>query len=272
MYYDSGRRKNVYVWIVILVIVVGLLNTPAFKGGRLLKASRSIATNVFYPFKLAGTGLWVGTTHGVTGFFHVKGVQKENEQLKADLEEMKAKLVLADDLTRENNSLREAMGFRSRYSGGRLIPAEIVGRTSSNWFEVIEINRGLADNVVPDTAVINHEGLVGRVFESTRFSSKVLLVTDPTSAISIIDPETGDMAIASGNTIGPLGIKYMPASADIKVNDRIITSGMSDIFPKGILVGTVKSVSKKDFDIFQKVDVQPAVNFSKLDKLFVVVR
>lgn len=120
--------------------------------------------------------------------------------------------------------------------------------------------------------MINEEGLVGRVFEVSQFSSKVLLINDPSSAVSIVDASTGDMAIASGNSIGPLTVKYMPAGAEIKAGDRIVTSGMSDIFPKGILVGTVKSFSKKDYDIFQKIEVSPAVNFSRLDKLFVVVR
>ena len=179
---------------------------------------------------------------------------------------------MLDGLERENLMLREALGFKSRFFGGRLVAAEIIGRSSSNWFEVVEINRGQGDNVVPDTAVINSEGLVGRVYEVSRFTSKVLLINDPTSAVSIIDGRTGDMAIASGNSIGPVGIKYMPANADVQVGDKIVTSGLSEIFPKGILVGTVKAISKKDYDIFQKVDVAPAVNFSRLDKLFVLVR
>ncbi len=80
------------------------------------------------------------------------------------------------------------------------------------------------------------------------------------------------MGIAAGNSIGPLKIQYMSATAAIKEGDKIVTSGMSDIFPKGILIGTVRSVSKRDYDIFQKVDVNAAVIFSKLDKVFVVAK
>ncbi len=272
MYHDSERKKKPYVWIIILVLAVAFVNTPFFKRTRLLRTTKSAASYLIYPFKVVGTAAWNGTVHGTSNIFRIRGVDRENERLKQDIEEIKAKLVLAEDLSRENRSLREAIGFRLRYTGSRLVAAEIIGRSSSNWFEVIEINRGFSEKVVPDTAVINDEGLVGRVFESSRFTSKVLLVTDPTSAISVVDAETGDMAIASGNTMGPLSIKYMPAGADVKVGDRIVTSGMSDIFPKGILVGRVISVSKKDFDIFQKVEVRPAVDFGRLDKIFTVVR
>ncbi len=271
-YHDDGRRKSIYFWIVVFFIVIVALNTPAAKKFRLLHAAKIIANDVIFPFKYAGNAVYSGTTSGVYNFFRLKGIQKENDILKAEIAEYRAKEVLVEDTARENERLRDALNFRSRSYIPGLIAAEIIGRSSNNWFEMVEINRGSADHVSADSAVINSEGLVGRVFEVSQFSSKVLLITDPTSAISVIDSETGDMGIASGNSIGPVKIKYMSATAALKIGDKIITSGMSDIFPKGILVGYVQSVNKKDYDIFQKVDVGPSVNFSRLDKIFVVAR
>jgi rod shape-determining protein MreC len=271
MYYEN-RRKSIYLWIIVLIILFGLINTPAFKKLKISRSIKVIAANVFFPFKYAGTGIYTRTTQGITGFFHVKGVQQENDSLKKEMAELKARVMLLSQLESENKSLRSMLSFRTRYFVSRLIPAEIIGRSSSNWFEVIEINRGLSDHVLPEMAVVNEDGLVGRVYEVSQFSSKVILISDPTSAVSIIDAETGDMALLSGNSIGPLNIKYMPAIANIKIGDSIYTSGMSDIFPKGILVGRVRSVNKKDYDIFQKVEVTSAVNLSRLDKLFVVTR
>jgi rod shape-determining protein MreC len=272
MYYESGRKRNFFVWIIILILIIAAANSPFFKRVKLIKVAKAFASNAAYPFKYIGTGIYEKTTRGVANYFILRGVQKENNQLKYLVNEMKAKTLLLQDLDRENKLLRNALNFRSRYFSSRLIPAEIIGRSSTNWFEMIDINRGAADNIVNDMAVINEEGLVGRIFEVSQFSSKVLLISDPTFAVSVIDAETGDMAIASGNSIGPLSIKYMPANAQIKVGDRIVTSGMSEIFPKGILVGIVRNMNKKDYDIFQKIDVKPAVTFSKLNKLFVVTR
>jgi rod shape-determining protein MreC len=272
MYYDGGRRKSIYLWIVVLVLIIAVLNTPSIRRFKLIRAARIISNNIIFPFKYAGTAIYHGVTSGVGNIIGLRGVQKENEGIKSEISDLKARNLLLEQLGRDNQKLREMLGFRSGYYGSRLLPAEIIGRSGSNWFEVIEMNRGAGDNLSTDTAVINEEGLVGRVFEVSKFSSKVLLITDPSSAVSVIDAVTGDMGILSGNSIGPLTIKYMSASASVKAGDKIITSGMSDIFPKGILVGVVKSVSKKDYDVFQKVEVSPAVNFSRLDKIFAVVK
>jgi rod shape-determining protein MreC len=271
-YYERGRRKGVYLWIVVLILIVIISNVPAVKGLRPLRAVRPIANNILFPFKYVFNAAYEGSTSGVRYFFRLKGIQKENEQLKNEIKEYKANIVLLEGLSNENQKLRSALYYRAKSYIPRLLPAEIIGRSGSNWFNVIEINRGSADNVAADSAVINDEGLVGRVFEVSQYSSKVLLVTDPSSAVSVLDAVTGDMGIASGNSIGPLKIKYLSATAAVKVGDKIITSGMSDIFPKGVIVGIVISVNKKDYDIFQKVDVNPAVNFSRLDKVFVIAK
>jgi rod shape-determining protein MreC len=271
-YYESGRRKSLYFWIVVLILIVITLNIPSVKRSKPLRAVRAIANNVIFPFKYVLHAAYENSTSGVHNFLRIKGIQKENEQLQNEVKEFKAKSVLLEDLLRENEKLRNALNFRSKNVMSRLLPAEIIGRSGSNWFNIIEINRGSADKVATDSAVINSEGLVGRVFDVSQYSSKVLLITDPSSAVSVLDTAMGDMGIASGNSIGPLKIRYLSATATVKIGDKIITSGMSDIFPKGVIVGVVRSVNKKDYDVFQKVDVDPAVNFSRLDKIFVVTK
>jgi rod shape-determining protein MreC len=272
-YYESGRkRKGVYFWIVFIVLLVVFLNMPSVKRSKPLHSFKVLSSNVLFPFKYVFTGIYENSTGGVREFFRIKGVQQENEKLQAEVAEYKAQIVLLNGLASENDRLRGALSFRAKSFISRLLPAEIIGRSGSNWFNVVEINRGSADNVVADSAVINDEGLVGRVFDVSKFSSKVLLITDPSSAVSVVDATTGDMGIASGNSMGPLKILYIAATAAVKEGDKISTSGMSDIFPKGVTVGMVRSVSKKDYDIFQKVSVGTAVNFSKLDKVFVIAK
>jgi rod shape-determining protein MreC len=271
-YHESERRKSVYFWIAILVIFVVILNLPAVKRSKPLHAARSIAAAVSYPVKYVFNGIYSNTTSFFGNIYSLRNAEKENVKLSAELKEYKSRSVLLSDLSAENEKLRMALSFRARSFVPRLLPAEITGRSGSSWFNVVEINKGSDDNVSHDSAVLNEEGLVGRVFDVSKNSSKVLLITDPSSAISAVDSTTGDMGIAAGNSIGPLKVQYMSATAAIKEGDKIITSGMSDIFPKGIVIGTVRSVSKKDYDIFQKVDVNAAVNFSKLDKVFVVAK
>ena len=273
MYYQgSERRKSIYFWIAVLVVCVIILNIPAVKRSKPLHAVRALAADVAFPVKYVLNGLYDHTTAGLGNIFKLRSAEKENEKLTAELNEYKTRSAMLDGLSHDNEKLRQALSFRAKSFIPRLLAAEIISRSGSNWFNVIEINRGSADNVSPDSAVLNEEGLVGRVFEVSQYSSKVMLITDPSSAVSALDPATGDMGIAAGNSVGPLKIQYMSATAAVKEGDKITTSGMSDIFPKGIIIGYVKSVSKKDYDIFQKVDVNSAVNFSKLEKVFVIAK
>jgi rod shape-determining protein MreC len=271
-YHESGRRKGIYLWIALLVVFIVVLNIPSVKRSRPVRGLRVIANNASFPFKYVLVGMYENSISGAGAVFTLRRAQKENEKLKDEISAYKAKLLLMEQFSRENEKLRGALSFRARSFVPRLLAAEIIGRPGSGWFNLIEINRGSADNIAADSAVINEEGLVGRVFEVSEFSSKVLLITDPSSAVSVIDAETGDMAIAVGNSIGPLKVQFMSATASVKAGDRIVTSGMSEIFPKGVVVGRVGGVSKKDYDIFQKVSVRPAVNFSRFDKVFVILK
>jgi rod shape-determining protein MreC len=273
MYYQgSERRKSIYFWIAILAVCVIILNIPAVKHSKPLHAVRALAGAASFPVKYVFNGLYDNTAAGFGNIFRLRSAEKENEKLKAELNEYKARSVMLDGLSRDNEKLREALYFRAKSFIPRLLAAEIISRPGNSWFNVIEINRGSSDNVSPDCAVLNEEGLVGRVFEVSQSTSKVMLITDPSSAVSALDSFTGDMGIAAGNSVGPLKVLYMSATAAVKEGDKIITSGMSDIFPKGIVIGSVRSVSKKDYDIFQKVNVDPAVNFSRIDKVFVIAK
>lgn len=272
MYYDSGRRKSYYYWIVILVIAVLVFNSSPVKRSRPLNALKRLAVNIIYPFKYLATGTYVNITRGTARFFFLRGVQAENERLKGELADYKTRVILMNQIGAENKRLRELIGFRTAYRVSRIVPVEMIARPATNWFGIIEINKGSRDGISADTAVVNEEGLVGRVLEVSDLSSKVLLITDPSSAVSVYDTETSDMGIANGDLMGPIKIKYLASNANVKPGDAIVTSGMSDTFPKGIIVGRVRSISKKDYDIFQKVDVVPSVNFSRLNKLFVVTK
>jgi len=271
-YHEGGSRKGVYIWILLIVVAIIIFNVPGIRKISVFRATKSIINNAFFPVKYLGNTLYKASTSKVLGFIRIKGIQKENETLKFQLNENKARSILLEDLSSENQRLRAALNFKRKSVNLYLLAAEIIGRSATNWFETVEINRGSDDNVVMDNAVINDEGLIGRVCEVSKYSSKVLLITDPNSAVSVIDAETGDMGIANGNSMGPIRIKYMAATANVKVGDRIVTSAMSEIFPRGILVGTVRSVDKKDHDVFQRVEVSPAVRFSRLDKVFVIIR
>lgn len=209
-------------------------------------------------------------TNTTDTFLTITKLKDKHSELQQKRITWKTKQHLINSLEQDNTVLRKILGFRRR-SYYRLIPAEVIARSAENWFAYLTINRGSSDGLRKNLPVINEEGLVGRIVEVGKDYSKVLTITAPQSRISIKDRQTGDLGIAIGRLHHPLQLKYINNTATITPNNTITTSGISDIFPKGILVGNVKKVRKEKYNVFQKVEVTPAVNFSKVRYVFIVV-
>ena len=155
--------------------------------------------------------------------------------------------------------------FPTGYSPGRWL--------STEWLHSdCRINRGRKDGVVQDAPVINENGVVGRAIDVTRASAKVLLISDPNSSIGGLNEKSRDLGVVVGGGLENLKMKYVVPSAKIEVGDVILTSGIGGIFPKGIPIGKVKKVQMRDYDIFKQVEIEPVVDFSKLEDLFVVIK
>lgn len=271
MFYE--RKRKSLIWLIVLIIAVVFLKLTFFKTTSLLDIPRNLAISVIYPFQYITKATYNGIIGSFANLINLRSAQKDNRTLKEELSLLKAKVNSFDAMTDENERLRQALGYRSsRPYGYSMIYAEVVLRSASNWFNTVEIDKGIGDGIKTDMAVVTPDGLVGKIIEVYRFSSKVLLITDPSSGISAADQRTRDIGIAMGGSIGPLQMKYVSTNADIKEGDIIVTSGMSEIFPRGIRIGKVRSVSKKDYDLFQKVTISPAVNLSRLESVYVVVR
>jgi len=267
------RKRANLIGIFIILVVVILLNFSIFNTTPLLRFSRAVSIRLIYPVQYAANSLYVATRDFFVNIALLRSAQKENKSLQAELSLYKAKVNSFNELVKDNEQLREYLKYRSSSPFSyRLLNAEVIARSASNWFSSFEINRGQDDGIKGDMAVISADGLVGRIAEVSKSSSKVLLITDPSSAVSVVNQRSRHVGIIIGSSIGPLLMKYVSSNADMQPGDIIVTSGMSEVFPRGIAVGTVTSVNKKDYDLFQKISVSPAVNLSKLESVFVVVR
>jgi rod shape-determining protein MreC len=122
-------------------------------------------------------------------------------------------------------------------------------------------------------AVVTTEGLVGRVVETTALAARVQLITDPESAVGVLIQRSRVIGVAAGSQGGSVQIKYLPIMADVAVGDRIITSGMGGVFPKGIPLGRVlRSNRPTNGALFQETWVQPLADFSRLEEVMVLKR
>jgi len=133
------------------------------------------------------------------------------------------------------------------------------------------VNKGANSGIKKGMAVVSTDGLIGRTVEVNSNTSKVLLLTDFRSAVDALIQRTRDRGVIKGKNTNTFEMKYIPLNADIKVNDRVISSGLGGVFPKGFLIGTVSRIKKKKQSLFQEAEVVPDRDLSEIEEVFIII-
>jgi rod shape-determining protein MreC len=205
------------------------------------------------------------------GYFWLVGLKKENEHLRGEIQELKREINAYGEARLANQRLRALLNFK-RSIATPLQPAEVVAFDPSGWFQTVLIDKGTQDGVMRDMAVVSAAGAVGRVIGVSGHHAKVLLVLDRNSAVDALVQRSRSRGILVGQGDGSCRLKYVQRNDDVQIGDEVISSGMGGVFPKGILLGHVQDVVRGSFGLFQTVEVEPAVDFGKLEEVLVVMQ
>ena len=198
-------------------------------------------------------------------------VREENEQLRQELLQYKAANIENREALATNARLQKLLDLKESLPPPTLT-AEIIGKDPSLWFRTFTINRGSSDGVQKGMPVVTVEGVVGQVLTSSPNYSKVLLATDPNSAVDVITQKTRVHGIVKGLGRDVFGLNYVLKSAVVKKEDFVLTSGLGGVFPKGLMVGTISEITKSRRGMFQKIEIMPAVDFSQLEHLIIIMK
>lgn len=233
---------------------------------------RSTVAAAIYPLQWSIAVVYRGAVTFPQTVINLGNLARENSELKEKLNSAQPELVRFSELKIENDRLRELLGFqnRGRYKM-KLLPAQVIGRGASPAQALLVINRGTGSGVAVDRPVIVAAGLVGKIVEVSRFSSKVMLLTDPLSSVAAADQRSRDFGIAEGRAPDRLRLKYMSANGEVAVGDIIVTSNVSDLFPPGLPVGVVIKAVKNETDLFYEVELKPSADLSKLEEVMIVL-
>ncbi len=150
------------------------------------------------------------------------------------------------------------------------IAANVIGYDPSNWVKSVTIDKGFINGIRKGMSVIEGKGVVGHVISTSRTSSRVLLVSDHASSIDAVIQRTRARGIVEGSGGRLARLSYLIEKEDVKIGDRIIASGLDGIYPKGLFIGVVTNVDPPARRLFHRIQVQPAVDFLKLENIFVV--
>ena len=194
----------------------------------------------------------------------------ENRILRRDVDLLRQKLNTADELRLENERLKKILSFKEK-AAFRVIAAAVIGRSADNWSSGIIINKGSSSGIRKGFVVISYLGLVGRVVETSQHVSKVMLLSDSSFSVSSIDQRSRQEGLVAGTLGSTLVMKYLPKDADVLEQDIVVTSGLTETYPKGVIIGTVVDVGEELSGLSRYAVIKPAVNLSSLEEVLIII-
>jgi rod shape-determining protein MreC len=260
---------------VILLVVILLLVLAAFTAGEDSKLSivRNVLSVPLKPMQKGINGIGNSIKDTINFFQDARTARKENEELKIRLAEMEREMDKVYRLQKENEELKNLLSIKNQFTQ-ELIGCSIIAKDPGNLFEIFTIDRGSKDGIGVNDPVINSNGLVGRVSRVDLLSSKVVSIIDAESSVSARLSRTRDIFILKGDaqlrTQGLCRLDYIPPDVDVAVGDKVETSGMSSLYPKGILIGEVVEVVRNEGQFDYYAIVKPSVDFRRLEEIAVI--
>lgn len=202
-------------------------------------------------------------------YFYLVDTQRENRQLKSQLARLREENIRLRELTQAENRLRKMLQLKTQIPGPSQL-AEVVGRGPSPFLQALFINKGRRDGLRQGMPVLHPDGLVGRLERTAESYSQVLLLNDPGFSVDCLTQRSRVRGIWTGNPEGFSQIKYVSRNDDIQAGDIIITSGLDQVFPKGLYIGRVKRVVSQTKGNFLFVEVVPEVDLEQIEEVLVL--
>ena len=241
--------------------------------------------NLLDPFKRAGEGPAVAVTGGFAGlgerlqhagdrFGNVAELRSENDQLRAENERLRAAEARVKELERENQQLTAQANFAVQFPQLRLIPARVISRDPRSRSKYFVINRGAEDGVQVGMAAVSPDFLVGLVTAVEAKTARVTLIVDESMQVGVQlqdDPRTQGILYGQWQKGGRLTMEYVERNITVPPNARIITSGLTQRVPKGLLVGVAANVKKDEQQDYQEIEVLPLTDFDGLESVTIIL-
>jgi len=197
------------------------------------------------------------------------GAHRENRELRSELAQVRNDAVRLKEFQSENDRLRKLLDVRDAL-GGRGQAARVIGRSPSQWFRLIVLDKGTKDALAKRDVLVTAAGLAGRVFEVGPFSARAVLITDPEFRAGAIGQDSRDMGVIAGAGGPRLKLQYLPRETKLAVGEVVLTSGLGGIFPKGIAIGRVREVAAAPSRLESVAWVEPFCDVDHLEEVLCI--
>ncbi len=262
------------VVLCVAFITVFLLAVSAARVQTRYPLMANLAAAVMTPFDYVFSGLAQVLRRGGDFTRDVATVFQENQALRAENQELRQVVFQLTEKAAENERLQAMLDFRGKSVTFQMKAATVIGRDPGTFSYSIMINRGAQDGLRVNMPVVSTQGLVGHVMETYGGTAKIRLLLDSGSSASamIQRPQSRAVGVVEGNPaqLSSLRMKNLTRDGDVIKGDKIMTSGLGGIYPKGLLIGEVMDVLDDEGGLMKHALIRPSVDFSRLEEVFVI--
>ena len=270
------RQRTGWLFVVVVVAHLILISAQARGGGDVSVLSR-VVFGAFAEVQRGASSAIGGVQNAWQNYFALQQIRQQNEALEQEVAGLRVAL------QQEQSAATQARGLMTQLELKQELPirttgARVIGGSPNPAFWTMTIDKGTQDGVQADMAVIAPAGVVGRIVQPSARSSKVQLLIDSNAAAGAIVERSRAQGVVVGRGRDGLRLDYVTSSADIKVGDRVMSSGVEGIFPSsidgeyptGFVIGQIQSLEKRG-EQYENVIVRPSVDFSSLETVLVVL-
>ena len=269
-----ARRRVLFALAVLIAVAAIVFFLVLRNSGDISLAENGIGT-LFSRAQMAVSDV-TGRVRQFTQRWHnYDKLEADYEALQLENQRLTLQLNAAQEDVNENERLQELLDAKARYDTMDPVYAKVIARSPGQWFETFSINRGKSDGVLQGMAVVNGDGLIGRVYEAGTNYAKVLCIIDARSSVACMVQDTRDNGIMRGEIADDSDhaecyVYYLPSLNNVSPGNGVITSGTDSLFPKGLHIGSVTAVSMDGGSDGSYAIVTPSVDFQHIEEVLVL--
>jgi rod shape-determining protein MreC len=265
-----GRYRNLTILVGVLFLqVLGLaVQVKRSADAEHTRLIRIWAVDAITPFERAFVRAQDGADALWRNYFFLRGVRAENRELKQQIEQMRLEQVRLSEDAAQARRLQSLLNFKEQVIA-KTVPAQVIGSSGSDLSRSIYIDKGSNDGIAQDMAVITANGIVGKVLRVYPSTSLILMINDQSSGVGALLEKSRLQGVVRGTPTGELVLDRIMSDEQVTPGETVLSSGGDQIFPKGLPLGTVTTVSPGR-DLFLNVKVKPAADLERLEEVLVV--
>ena len=266
--------RNKFFLACLCIALVLAIGPSVFSVMGYHSLAKDIIGTVTFPIRWCMTSIADGFVGIGTYFQGVDALSSENESLRAELEALEQRLEDAELLEGENERLRAYLGMKKKYPSFTMEEGHVVSYSSGNYVTTFTLDKGTLHGIEVNMPVVTVDGIVGQVTEVGMNWCMVSTIIETATSVGVYIPRSGVRGIVSGDYSmrydGVCKIEYIDPDADIQIGDKVISDGMSSVYPAGLEIGYVTAVELNEYTRTPVATVKPSVDFSSLEWVMVI--